>query len=77
MKSDAAQNARASDGIVAGQLNGQLFTNRTYEFTVDQEAAIRALTGEQVLNAMRRHIDVSRISIFRAGDFAADKEPTS
>ncbi len=74
---DAAQNARASDGTVAGQLNGQLFTNRTYEFTVEQESAIRGLTGEQVLNAMRRHIDVSKISIFRAGDFAADKAPES
>ena len=76
---DAAQNARASDGTVAGQLNGQLFTDRTYEFTTEQEAAIRALTGEQILNAMRRHLDVSKISIFRAGDFAAsaEEEPTS
>lgn len=76
---DRAQNARASDGTVAGQLNSQLFTDRTYEFTTNQEAAIRALTGEQILNAMRRHIDVSKISIFRAGDFAAEaeEEPTS
>ncbi len=76
---DAAQNARASDGTVAGQLNGQLFTDRTYEFTTEQEAAIRALTGEQILSAMRRHIEVSKISIFRAGDFAAEakEEPTS
>ena len=76
---DRAQNARASDGTVAGQLNGQLFTDRTYEFTTHQEAAIRALTGEQILNAMRRHINVSKISIFRAGDFAASAEegPTS
>lgn len=76
---DRAQNARASDGTVAGQLDGQLFTDRTYAFTTDQEASIRALTGEQILSAMRRHLDVSKISIFRAGDFAAsaDEEPTS
>ena len=74
---EAAQNARASDGTVAGQLNGQLFTNRTYEFTSNQEAAIRALTGEQILNAMRRHIDPTKISIIRAGDFAAAEAPTS
>jgi zinc protease len=76
---DVAQNARANDGNVAGQLNGQLFTGRTYEFTFEQEAAIRVLTSEQILNAMRRHIDPSKISIFRAGDFAAaaEGEPTS
>jgi len=74
---DAAQNARASDGTVAGQLNGQLFTDRTFEFTTDQEAAIRALTGDQILNAMRRHIDSTKISVIRAGDFAAAEGPTS
>ena len=76
---DAAQNARANDGTVAGQLNGQLFTNRSYEFTAEQEAAVRALTGEHILNVMRRHIDPTNISIFRAGDFAAvaQDKPTS
>jgi zinc protease len=76
---DAAQNGRASDGTVAGQLAGQLFTDRTYEFIANQEAAIRALSGEQILTAMRRHIDLTRISIVRAGDFAAsaEEEPTS
>jgi len=76
---DAAQNARANDGTVAGQLNGQLFTNRSYQFTVEQENAIRALTGEQILSVMRRHIDPTKIASFRAGDFAAsdEEEPTS
>ncbi|MDH3297267.1 MAG: insulinase family protein [Gemmatimonadota bacterium] len=74
---DAQQNARASDGTVAGQLNGQLFTDRTYQFTADQEAAVRALTGEQILNAMRRYIDPAKISIVRAGDFAGAEAPTS
>ncbi len=74
---DAAKNARASDATVAGQLDGQLFTDRTYEFTAQQEAAIRALTGEQILNVMRRHIDLSKISIVRAGDFAGVEAPTS
>ncbi|MFQ5530885.1 MAG: M16 family metallopeptidase, partial [Gemmatimonadota bacterium] len=74
---DRAQNARANDGTIAGQLNGQLFTDRTYAFTIEQEAAIRALTGEQILSAMRRHIDPSKISIFRAGDFSGAEAPTS
>jgi len=74
---EAAQNGRANDGTVAGQLSGQLFTDRTYQFTADQEAAIQALTGEQILNVMRRHIDLTKISIVRAGDFAGVEAPTS
>jgi zinc protease len=74
---ESAQNARASDGTVAGQLSGQLFTDRTYEFTSEYEAAISALTGEQILNAMRRHIDPTTISIIRAGDFAGAEAPAS
>lgn len=74
---ESEQNARASDATVAGQLNGQLFTDRTYEFTTDQEIAIRALTGEQILNVMRRYIDPTKISIIRAGDFAAAEGSTS
>jgi zinc protease len=75
---DSQRNARTDDGTVAGQLSGQLYLDRTYEFTAEQEAAIRALTLDDVNGAMRRHIDASKISVFRAGDFAGAKEaPTS
>ena len=67
---DRAQNARASDSTVANMLSGNLFLDRTMDFVVQQEAAIEALTPDDVVEAMRRHIDVDRISIFRGGDFA-------
>ncbi|MDX1394898.1 MAG: pitrilysin family protein [Gemmatimonadota bacterium] len=67
---DAAQNARTSDQAIAGALQGNLFYDRTMEFTAEQEAAIAALTPEAILAALRRHIDPERISIFRGGDFA-------
>jgi zinc protease len=70
---DAAQNSRANDGSVAGQLDSGLFFDRTMEFTAEREAAIRALTPQQVHDALRRHIDPSKISIFRGGDFAGAK----
>ncbi len=70
---DAAQNGRASDGTVASQLNSGLFFNRTMEFTQEREAAIRALTPQDLHEAFRRHIDPSRISVFRGGDFAGAK----
>ena len=67
---DSAQNARANDLTVAGQLSGNLFLDRTMDFVAQQEAAIAALTPEYILAALKRHIDVDRISLFRAGDFA-------
>jgi len=67
---DAAQNGRSSDGGVAGTLVGNLIIGRTMEFVEAHEAAIAALSPEDVLGAMQRHIDPAGISVFRAGDFA-------
>ena len=67
---DSAQNARANDLTVAGQLASNLFLDRSMDFVAKQEAAIAALTADDILAALQRHIDVDRISIFRAGDFA-------
>ena len=67
---DSAQNARTNDLAVAGQLAGNLFLDRTMDFVAQQEADIAALTPEDILAALKRHIDVDRISLFRAGDFA-------
>ena len=67
---DSAQNARTNDLAVAGQLAGNLFLDRTMDFVAQQEADIAALTPEHILAALKRRIDVDRISLFRAGDFA-------
>ena len=68
---DAAQNGRSGDGGVAGTLVSNLIVGRTMEFVEAHEAAIAALSPEDVLGAMQRHIDPARISVFRAGDFAS------
>ena len=67
---DAQQNGRSNDGALAGQLSNNLFTNRTMEFTAAREAAIEALTLEEVNSALRDYVSLDDISIFRAGDFA-------
>ena len=67
---DAQQNGRSSDSSLAGQLSNNLFTNRTMAFTAAQEAAIEALTLEEVNSALRDYVSLENISIFRAGDFA-------
>ena len=64
---DSAQNARANDQTVAGRLANNLFLDRTMDFVAEQEAAIAALTPEDILAALRRHLDVDKISVFRAG----------
>ncbi len=67
---DSMQNGRSSDTAVAGILQSNLFLGRTMEFTAKHEAAIAALTPDAILAAMRRHIDLDKLSIFRGGDFA-------
>ena len=67
---DGAQLPRSSDEAVASILNEYLFLDRTMEFVARREAAIEALTPDDLLAAMRRHIDPKKMSIFRAGDFA-------
>ena len=67
---DSMQNGRSSDTAVAGILQSNLFLGRTMEFTAKREAAIAALTPDAILAAMRRHIDLDKLSIFRGGDFA-------
>ncbi len=67
---DGAQRRRSDDRAVASILNYNLFNDRTMEFVAQREAAIKALTPDDLLAAMRRHIDPEKMSIFRAGDFA-------
>ena len=75
---DSQQNGRANDGSVAGQLSSQLYLDRTYDFIAEREAAVRALTIDDVNGAFSTYIDPDAISVFRAGDFAAVAEaPTS
>jgi zinc protease len=74
---------RAQDPGLAGTLNNYLYLNRTMNWDADFEKKIEALTPEQVNAAMKKHIDPSKISIIKAGDFAkaakkaAEKQPAS
>ena len=63
------QVSRAQDNELAGRLNNYLFIGRTLQFDADLDAKLKALTPEQIAAAMRRHIDPSKITIIKAGDF--------
>ena len=74
---------RAQDPGLAGTLNNYLYLNRTMNWDADFEKKLESLTPEQVNAAMKKHIDPSKISIIKAGDFAkaakkvAEKQPAS
>ena len=69
----AQQRQRASDGSIASGLASYLEIGRTYQWNAELEAKVQALTLEQVNAAVKRHITPSKISIFKAGDFAKAK----
>ncbi len=64
------QVSRAQDNELASRLNNYLFLGRTLQFDSDLDAKLRALTPEQIVAAMRRHIDPTKMTIIKAGDFA-------
>ncbi|MBD2753881.1 M16 family metallopeptidase [Spirosoma validum] len=75
--------SRAQDPALASTLNSYLYLNRTMAWDADLEKKMESLTPEQVNAAMKKHIDPSKISIIKAGDFAkaakkaAEKQPAS
>jgi zinc protease len=60
---------RAEDGSLAGILAGHDLDNRTLVWDEDLEKKVAALKPEEIVAAMRRHIDPAQISIVKAGDF--------
>jgi zinc protease len=63
------QVSRAQDNELANRLNNYLFIGRTLQFDAELDAKLQALTPEQIIAAMRRHIDPTKITIIKAGDF--------
>jgi zinc protease len=66
----AQQRDRTDDGGLSRQLAGYLFLNRTLSWDDALDKKINALTVEQVNAALRRFVDLSKMTIIKAGDFA-------
>jgi zinc protease len=64
------QVSRAQDNELASRLANYLFLKRTMAWEAEFEKKIEALTPEQIVAAMRRHIDPKKLTIIKAGDFA-------
>ena len=71
------QLSRAQDAELARRLASHRFLNRTLAWDADFEKKIGALTPAEIAAAMRRYIDVSRLTIVKAGDFKAGVKPES
>ena len=65
---------RSKDPSLATSLSNYLFSNRTFAWQEEFEKRIAALTPAQLKAAIRKHIDPSKITVVKAGDFA--KAPT-
>jgi len=64
------QVARAQDASLARTLATDLYIQRTLAWDAELEKKVEALTGEQILAALRKHLDPSKMTIVKAGDFA-------
>jgi zinc protease len=63
------QVGRTTDGALASMLVGQSHAGRTMEYHADGEKKIAALTPDQVLAAVKKHFDPTKLVIVTAGDF--------
>ncbi|MEK6324303.1 MAG: insulinase family protein, partial [Acidobacteriota bacterium] len=68
---------RAQDAGLGRRLASYRFLNRTLAWDADFEKKIAALTPGEIAAAMRRHIDPSKLTIVKAGDFKAGAKAES
>ena len=66
---------RSQDAQLVAKLARQAFWGRTMAFDAAVDEKVAALKAADVNAAMRKYLDVSKISIFKAGDFAKSKTP--
>ena len=66
---------RAQDSELAFSLAGHLYLDRTFEWDGKLENALNALTAGKINSAVGKHLDSTKITIVKAGDF--NKSPTA
>ena len=67
---EGANLQRAQDPALASTLSNNLYFDRTMAWQAEREEVIRSLTTEQVNAAVRRWIDLDKMTFVKAGDFA-------
>jgi zinc protease len=64
------QVSRSQDNELMRTLATERFWDRTMAYDADLAAKVSALTAQDITEALRKNIDVAKISIYKAGDFA-------
>ena len=62
--------SRAQDRSMAGELGSNAYLDRTMQWDKQLEEQMLSLTPEQINAAMAKYIDVDKMVLLRAGDFA-------
>ncbi|HEV7349989.1 pitrilysin family protein [Telluribacter sp.] len=63
------QVSRAQDASLASALVNNLYLDRTMKWDEEFEKKVESLTPDQIRAAMNKHIDYSKITVIKAGDF--------
>lgn len=71
------QVSRGQDNELTSRLINQTHWDRTMQFDKQLESRVASLTPDQVNAALRKYLDPSQISVFKAGDFAKAKAAVS
>ena len=66
---EARRLARTQDRTLAARLESYLHIDRTFAWDMEFESRVAALSPEQVRDALRRHLDLNKLSVMKAGDF--------
>jgi zinc protease len=67
--------SRAQDGSLVSMLTQGLYFDRTLTWDAEYEQRVQDLTVEDVNAAVRRHLDLSKMTIVKAGDFGTSGTP--
>ena len=66
--------SRAQDASLARTLNGYQFLSRSIMWDQELDEKAKALTAADINAAMKKHLNLSKISIVKAGDFEKDMD---
>ncbi len=71
------QVSRGQDNELTNRLLSQAFWGRTMQWDADLEQKVSGLKTTEVNAVLRKYLDVSKMSMFKAGDFAKAKAPVT
>ncbi len=67
--------ARATDKQLVGKMNSYAYLNRNMKWDTDFESKITNVTVSQINQALKKYVDLKKISMFKAGDFDKVTKP--